>query len=281
MPGEFSSFRNVFILGLSSDIGRALADKYVRDGYKVFGTYRQKNFSQNNFINSCIELFNCDISDKDSIESTIKKYKSVSSPWNIFISCIGSLEPVGGFFACDFDEWEKSIIINSLAQLRFLHEIYPLRKKNEVSNVVFFAGGGTNSPFTNYSAYCLAKIMLIKICELLDDENNDLNAFIIGPGWVRTKIHKQTIDNHLSAGNNFHKTMKFLNSKNKGTSFEDIYNCINWCITMGKDAAGGRNFSIVHDPWQNGGKKLAEQLRRDINKFKLRRYGNLSKGGVL
>lgn len=279
MPEEISSSRNVFILGLSSDIGRALAEKYIENGYTVFGTYRQDDFLATNFIDPGVKLFHCDISDKNSIKLAVEKYKRASSPWSIFISCIGSLEPIGSFFTGDFDEWEKSVIINSLAQLRFLHEIYPLREKNEISNAVFFAGGGTNSPFANYSAYCIAKILLIKICELLDDENPDLNAFIIGPGWVRTKIHKQTINNRLSSGSNFHKTMGFLNSQDKGTSYEDIYQCINWCISMGKDVTGGRNFSIVHDPWRNGGKQLEEQLRSDINKYKLRRYGNSSKSG--
>jgi NAD(P)-dependent dehydrogenase (short-subunit alcohol dehydrogenase family) len=31
----------VFILGLSSDIGRELGTRYQRDGYRVYGTYRQ------------------------------------------------------------------------------------------------------------------------------------------------------------------------------------------------------------------------------------------------
>ncbi len=53
------------------------------------------------------------------------------------------------------------------------------------------AGGGTNNPFTNYSAYCVAKIALIKMTELLDDEEKKLNIFIIGPGFVRTRIHRK------------------------------------------------------------------------------------------
>tara|TARA_Y100001934_G_C12216851_1_gene708821 strand:+ start:300 stop:431 length:132 start_codon:yes stop_codon:yes gene_type:complete len=30
--------KNIFILGLSSDIGQALADLYLQDGFKVCGT---------------------------------------------------------------------------------------------------------------------------------------------------------------------------------------------------------------------------------------------------
>ena len=50
------------------------------------------------------------------------------------------------------------------------------------------AGGGTNNPFTNYSAYCVSKIALIKMCELIDDEYKNLNVFIIGPGLLKPKL---------------------------------------------------------------------------------------------
>jgi len=184
------------------------------------------------------------------------------------------MEPIGKFFKCDFDTWEQSIRVNSTAQLRLLHEIYPLRRKGSTCHVVFFAGGGTNNPFTNYSAYCAAKIMLIKICELLDDENKDLNVFIIGPGWVRTKIHNQTLNSRSAAGRNYERTLEFIRSKNNGTDYKDIYDCINWCIAQGRAVSGGRNFSVAHDIWHNGGKALARQLRATHDKFKLRRFKN-------
>ena len=48
-------------------------------------------------------------------------------------------------------------------------------------------------PFDNYSAYCVGKLLLIKMTELLDSECPDLQVSIIGTGWVNTKIHRQTL----------------------------------------------------------------------------------------
>ena len=39
-----------------------------------------------------------------------------------------------------------------------------------------------------------------------------------------------------------------------------------------REVAGGRNLSVVHDCW--GRPELADQLRRDANMYKLRRFGN-------
>ena len=264
----------VFILGLSSDIGKELATRYLRNGYIVTGTYRNSQNIVDLIDVPGLHLFDCDVANRESVAALTRNLRVLGIQWNTFISCVGTMEPIGNFFTCDFNAWEQSVIVNSTAQLRVLHALYPYRRQNQVSHVVFFAGGGTNSPFTNYSAYCVSKILLIKMCELLDDENMDLNVFIVGPGWVRTKIHKQTVDNPTDAGHSYERTIEFLESENHGTSYEDIYNCINWCIAGGRDIAGGRNFSVAHDPWRRVGKQLIEQLRGDLNKFKLRRFRN-------
>lgn len=268
------SKKNVFILGIGSDIGKALAERYLREGCVLAGTYRHKNSIESLLFKRNLPLFKCDIGRKSSVNRCVSEFKKSAEPWDILISCVGSMEPIGKFFEVDFDKWEQSVLINSMSQLRFLHEIYPYRRKGKTCHVVFFAGGGTNNPFTNYSAYCAAKIMLIKMCELLDDENKDLNVFIVGPGWVRTKIHGQTLNSRSGAGRNYERTLEFLRSKNPGTDYRDIYDCINWCITQGIAISGGRNFSVVYDHWRDGGIALARQLRVSPDKFKLRRFKN-------
>jgi NAD(P)-dependent dehydrogenase (short-subunit alcohol dehydrogenase family) len=274
MSSLSTSQKTVFILGISSDIGKALAQRFVRDNCAVIGTYRNPGGIQDLSSQPATSLLRCNIEQADSVTEAINEYRSLSRPWDIFISCAGTMEPIGGFFEGDFDTWEQSVLLNSTAQLRVLHALYPYRRPGQISHVAYFAGGGTNNPFTNYSAYCVSKIMLIKMCELLDDETKDLNVFIVGTGWVRTKMHTQTLNNQGTAGNNYQRTVEFIRSDNPGTSFDDIYNCINWCVTQGRAITGGRNFSVVHDPWRQGGENLARLLRDDVNKFKLRRFKN-------
>lgn len=258
IKNKFMENGRVFILSVSSDIGHALALEYLNDGYEVVGTYRNIESVNDLLKQPRIKLLYCDISYPESIRSMINDYGNLSKPWDIFISSIGTLEPIGPFFSADFNEWEEAVTVNSLAQLRVLHNIWPYRRQGPASNVVFFAGGGTNSPFTNYSAYAASKVFLIKMCELLDDENQELNVFIVGPGFIPTKIHK---------------TIDFLKFGRSLASYGDIYDCINWCIAKGKNIASGRNFSVVHDSWRED-VRLVEQLRRDTNKFKLRRFRN-------
>jgi len=265
----------VFILSISSDIGRALATIYRDDGWTVVGTCRK--FSDVQDLKNWEEtyLLSCDVGDPDSIRQMILEYSALNRPWDLFISAVGVLDPIGPWTSIDFDAWEYSVRVNSLAQLRVLHGMYPYRRLGQLAQVAFLAGGGTNNPFTNFSAYCLGKIALIKMCELIDDEVSDVNAFIIGPGFMPTKIHEQTIASKVSAGEGYEKTMKFRASEKNIASYHDLYDCIIWCVRQGRSVAGGRNFALVHDPWQADGDLLAKELELDPNKHKLRRSGNI------
>ena len=267
--------RNIVLVSISSDIGTALAKRYSEKGNNVIGTYRSAtNLDELRKLQNC-RLFYCDITDERSIDKFADEYKKLGLEWDVFISCLGTQKPIGRFFDCDFEEWSTSVHINAIEQLRFLHEIYPFRNKNKESNAVFFAGGGTNNPFPNYSAYAVSKIMLIKMCELIDSESDCLNMFIVGPGTVKTKMHYETLgEKREKVGKNYDETAEFM-EKGIGTSMDDIFNCIEWLCKQGKGIAGGRNFSVVHDNWRGEKKiELVDKLKSDKNMYKLRRSGN-------
>jgi NAD(P)-dependent dehydrogenase (short-subunit alcohol dehydrogenase family) len=274
MPGT------VFVLSASADIGRELALRYAEAGAMVVGTYRTRRDLDALEGHPRIRLLPCDAGDPASVREMLAAYAALGAPWDLFVSAVGVMEPLGPWASLDFDAWEQSVRVNSLGQLRVLHGLYPHRRRGGDVHAAFFAGGGTNNPFTNYSAYCLGKIALIKMCELLDDEVPDLNAFIIGPGFMPTKIHEQTFAAGDAAGEGHEKTKRFYDAPAAAASHQDVYDCVEWCVAQGRAVAGGRNFALVHDPWRTDGDRLAAALRDDPNRFRLRRAGNITAQGA-
>jgi len=261
--------RTVFVLGASADVGRELAKRYHADGWRVVGAYRDESHIAELAELPDVTLIRCNLADPIGVQDLLRAFADSGVQWDLFFSSVGTMTPIGPFFEIGFDEWEGSLTVNALAQLRVLHGLYPFRRRDGVAHACFLAGGGTNGPFANYSAYCVSKIALIKMCELLDDEAPDLNAFIIGPGFMNTKIHRETLAAGQRAGSGLQKTEAFL--KSAGTSFDDLYAHVNWCVAQGRPVAGGRNFSTVHDPWRDGGEELARSLRESADGYKLRR----------
>lgn len=265
--------KTVVVLGASADIGRKMCEFYANDGFRVIGTYRNpsKNINALKKLKNMV-LLKCDITQRGNARRLAVYFKKVRSRWTTVFSSIGTSEPIGAFFDLPFDKWEDSLQVNCIGQLRALHMLHKYRIKKGVANIVLLAGGGTNNPFRYYSAYCVSKIMLIKMCELLDDENKDLNVFIVGPGFVRTKTHFETIKAGKNAGVNYCRVKEFLDSDSPGTPIKKIYESVRWLERQGRDIAGGRNFSIVKDKF--GDKRLMSELKKDFNMYKLRRCRN-------
>lgn len=256
------------IVSASSDIGYHLAKHWIERGHAVVGTYRTNSEKVADLEARGARLLYCDLGNSESVKSLIEEIsdRSVSR----LVLAAGSQEPIGLFAEVDFDEWAGSIETNFVAQVRILHGMLS-RQLLDHSRVLMFAGGGTNNATTRYSAYTLAKIASIKATELFASEYPQTCFSILGPGWVRTKIHQQTLNNPTGAGENFKRTLQHL-EENNFFPMTRLLQCIDWIFEEKTSVVSGRNFSAVHDTW--GSQSLREALEGDPELYKLRRRGN-------
>lgn len=261
------------IVSVSSDIGYALAKRWKQQGMDLAGTYRTPSPLVDDLKGAGVKIFHCDVGKDLSVRKICAQLRPAFDQWDYLVLCPGTQEPVGAFADCDFEKWQKSVEINFIRQLQFVHELLPSRNKSgkHPAVVLFFAGGGTNNATVNYSAYTISKIALIKMCELLDAEVPDTNFVILGPGWVKTKIHQATLDAGPGAGANYQKTINKL-SGDECTPMETVLDCCDWSVKADRKTVGGRNFSVVFDKW--GSDALIKKLVEDPNMYKLRRHGN-------
>lgn len=261
------------IVSISSDIGIAMAERWLACNWTVLGTYRTRSAATDRLERAGVRLLQCDLAEATSVDACAKSLIDDSIAWDALIVLAGTTEPIGPFGETDFDHWAKSIDCNFTNQLRIVHRLLPLKRSGGTLEpmVLFFAGGGTNGAPVNYSAYTVSKIGLIKMCELLDAEIPDVRFAIVGPGWVKTKIHDETLRAGVNAGTNLARTVEKL-QQDEFTPMNDVLDCCDWLLSSSREAVGGRNFSVVFDQWQ--AESLVAKLRSDSNLYKLRRFGN-------
>ncbi|KZZ37455.1 MULTISPECIES: SDR family oxidoreductase [unclassified Oleiphilus] len=259
----------VVIFSISSDIGYELAKSRLENGWRVLGTYRTHSSQVEDIISKGGELVRANFESRGSLSLACKEIVDKCAQWDELIVAPGSLEPIGLFESCDFELWAESININFINQLYVIHQMLASHRVNAL--VLLFAGGGTNGTADRFSAYTVSKISLIKMAELLDSEMPDIRFSIIGPGWIDTKIHKETLNAKGLAGGSYDETVKRIKDRNFG-SIDEVIRCIDWLSGQPKEYVGGRNFSVQHDAW--GSSKLNEVLLNDSNAGKLRRFAN-------
>jgi NAD(P)-dependent dehydrogenase (short-subunit alcohol dehydrogenase family) len=265
--------RAAIIISASSDIGSALSTRWSSNYWDVYGTYRTASPAAKALEGRGVKLVYCDLASADSIKKACTELRGLCPQWDALVICPGVLQPIGAFTAVDFDEWEESIKINFGSQMRLIHELLPTRRAQSAPEpiVILFAGGGTNSAPVNYSAYTVSKIGLIKMVELLDTEIPDTRFAIIGPGWVKTKIHDATLAAGKRAGSNYQSTVQRL-AADDFIPINDVLDCCDWLVDAQRKIISGRNFSVAHDQW--GTEALEEQLAANPDMYKLRRSGN-------
>ena len=266
--------KKAIVIGLSSDIGAALCSSWVKDGWEIFGTYRTASKSVEELRESTVQVVHCDLSETASIDLALSQFGNSINNWDVLVFSPGVQEPIGLFLECDFGEWEKSFIVNFTSQLRLLHALLPLRNSKSSENgvtVLFFAGGGVNDAPTRYSAYTLAKISLIKAVEIFAAEMPDVKFLIVGPGWVKTKIHDSLFRSKEKAGLHYEKAFKIFED-DSFTLMNDVIDCCNHLIGGPLSTLSGRNYSVVFDEWDDP--NFYKILDENPNFFKLRRFGN-------
>lgn len=267
---------SAIIIGISSDIGMALTQRWLDRGYGIFGTYRTESDAVSEIKSKGVNLIDCNVSDPVSIRDACRKIKKLCPAWDILVICSASLEPIDFFIESTFEDWENSVKLNFINQMQIIYELLPIRRTGSMlgSRVLLFSGGGINDAPTNYSAYTISKIAAVKMCELLAAEIPDTGFTSIGPGWVKTKIHDQTLKAGRKAGSNYRRTLEKLKTGDF-TPMEHVLDCCDWVVDAPKEVVSGRNINVVHDNW--GNKVFERELAEDRHLFKLRKYGSIKK----
>ena len=251
----------------SSDIGAAIINDLIKKNNEVIYTYNTNKLDKFKSLTS----FKLDISSRQKIANFAKNKKL--NNWDTLVILSASQNPIGLFSEVNKDDWAKSVDLNFTNQMYLIREMLSkrLKKAKKINNIILWAGTGSNSAPKYYSAYTISKIAQTKMCELLDKEFKDIKVSIIGPGWVKTKIHKQTIQAGKKARENYQNTITRFKT-NKFNPMKDVVNCFNKITALKKHTAGGRNFSVQFDQWRD--KNLATILDNDENMYKLRRDFN-------
>ncbi len=256
------------VIGASSDIAHAAIRRWLGRGWAVSGTYRTAGARIQELTDVGAHLQQLNLDDAEALKRVGAR---LSDAWDVLLLAAATLEPIGPFESTDIDAWAASVELNLVSQARAIHALLPTRRRDRSPIIILFAGAGVNEAPVNFSAELVGKLGLIKLCELLDAELPDARVVIIGPGWVDTKIHRQTLDAGARAGEALTRTREKLNS-GAFVQVDRVIDCLDWAIDQPKSVVGGRNFSAAHDSWGDG--RLADKLRESQDMYKLRRRLN-------
>lgn len=257
--------KKILITGINSDIAKAFVDKiYDEKKYEIEGTYRRVNRNVEILASKKINMSKVDFSDDESIDQWLNSIDVKEIDMIYFIH--GDLKPIGKLGDVQFEQWREAQQVNFLSIVKVLNFCLGSLKKG--CKILTLAGGGVNGAPVNFSAYTSSKVALVKLTELCAAEYPDLLFFCLGPGWVNTPIHQQTLESGAMAGDAYNETVKRLQN-NDFIDMERVTNALNFFLDDANQVFSGRNYSVASGELQHT--NLNSLLESDDNIFKLRR----------
>ena len=213
--------KKIWITGASSGIGKAVAEKFAAEGWKVAVSARRRELLQELAKNENIVSFPLDVTDQNQINTVFKNIISEFGNLDLCLFSSGTYEPKDEK-NIDSEKIKNVIKVNFLGVVdcvKSVEEYFKNRNSGHISIVSSIAG---YRGLPNSSGYGPSKAALTNFCESIyfDFKKFGVRVSIISPGFIKTSL---TEKNEFPMP--FLKTVdyaaeKIFNGLVKGNAFE-------------------------------------------------------------
>ena len=181
--------KKIWITGASSGIGKAVAEKFAAEGWKVAVSARRKELLQELATNENIVSFPLDVTDQNQINTVFKNIISEFGNLDLCLFSSGTYEPKDEK-NIDPEKIKNVIKVNFLGvvdSVKSVEEYFKSRKSGHISIVSSIAG---YRGLPNSSGYGPSKAALTNFCESIyfDFKKFGVRVSIISPGFIKTSL---------------------------------------------------------------------------------------------
>ncbi len=218
--------KNWFITGISSGLGKALAESVIENGDFVIGTYR--NQSQVNEFNTKYagkaHSILLDITSEQNIEKSVSKIISEFGKIDVLVNNAG-IGFAGAVEETSMKEVKDVFDANFFGTLKITQTVLPYMRKAKSGNIVQISSHGGVKAFAGFGIYNASKFAVEGFSEALAQEVAPLGikVSIVEPGPFRTKfagnglgLAKKEIDDYSETAGAFRTKLKSVDGKQEG-----------------------------------------------------------------
>ncbi len=181
--------KKIWITGASSGIGKAVAEKFAKEGWKVAVSARRKEILNNMAQDPNIKSFPLDVTKRDQIENVFKNILNDFGELDLCLFSSGTYEPKDEQ-SIDPDKIKNVININFLGVIDCVKTVegYFKNKKSGHISIVSSIAGYRGLP--NSSGYGPSKAALTNFSESIyfDFKKFGVRVSIVSPGFIKTPL---------------------------------------------------------------------------------------------
>ena len=181
--------KKIWITGASSGIGKAVAEKFAAEGWKVAVSARRKELLQDMAKDQNISSFPLDVTDRSQINNVFQNILKEFGNIDVCLFSSGTYEPKDEQ-SIDPDKIKNVINVNFLGVIdcvKTVEDYFKNKKTGHISIVSSIAG---YRGLPNSSGYGPSKAALTNFCESIyfDFKKFGVRVSVISPGFIKTPL---------------------------------------------------------------------------------------------
>ena len=182
--------KTVFITGASGNLGKAVVEKFLAEGYKVIATVSPGKTL--GFENANIETFEADVTNEESISKVVNSVVS-NNKIDAAILLVGGFA-MGSIQDTDGASLKKMFSLNFETAYFTARPIFNHMMKQSAGRIVLVGARPALNPVDGKLtvAYALSKSLIFKLAELLNAEGaaNNVVSHVIVPSIIDTPVNR-------------------------------------------------------------------------------------------
>jgi NAD(P)-dependent dehydrogenase (short-subunit alcohol dehydrogenase family) len=191
--------KTALITGASRGIGKAIAERYIREGAHVIALARSlgeleilDDYAKS--LGKSITIVPLDLRELDKIDQLGVHILQKFSKLDIFVGNAGILGILTPLAHLDSNIWDEVIKVNLTANFRLLKTLDGVLNRAEAGRVIFVSSDLTSYPTAYWNAFSVSKVGLENMAKIYAQEvKPKVKVNIVHPGKVATSFLKQAM----------------------------------------------------------------------------------------
>lgn len=184
-----TSAKTILITGVSSGMGRALAQEALAAGHRVVGTVRNREAQQAFEALNAQRAFGrlLDVTDVEHIDEVVEEIESTVGPVDVLVNNAGYGHE-GILEESSLEEMRRQFDANVFGAVAMIKAVLPGMRQRRRGHIINITSMGSFITLPGISYYCSSKFALEGISETLSKELAPFNIHVtaVAPGSFRT-----------------------------------------------------------------------------------------------
>ena len=182
--------RTVLVTGANRGLGLEFARQYKEAGWQVIGTARNPD-DADEMKALDVRVVQLDVTDQASIDRMAAEL--AGQPIDLLINNAGIFPRVGKIAEIDFDDYERTLAVNTLGPVRVTRALLPNLRRGELKMIAGLSsnlGSIAENTRGNFYGYRESKAALNMFTKTLAAElgPEGFTCVVLTPGWVQTDM---------------------------------------------------------------------------------------------